>query len=678
MISRIYKIFFLTFILVSVLHLSAQQNELSVDFQSDCSQDIFTFSGSSRIDFSYRKEVDHYVLKLRNVSFNEPFEKIFKRSYETLDRITYSRTDDSYIFRFYQKPNIQIISLATPQSNRTSLRLRFEQRGRALEPLDYQTEEVDSDKMYVIVDAGHGGSDPGAINQSLGITEKEVALDISLKIQEYLEDIPDVGVLMTRTDNRTVSLAQRAHFCRIHRDHAKLFISIHANAAGSRQRRPIARGLEIFYLNPHGASIVEARNLQEIENYQGEYVNISRREYADTESVNPLLQDLQRRSIHKVLEDSNEFANIVNDQFKNMPYYQIFNRGILRANFMLLRNIDMPSAIIETGYITHPEEGLLLSHPEFQDFIARGVVNATLQYLSKYNSSLNNHKLSIPDINYRALLSPVPRYTEEYTVQRGDTLNAIARRKGIKVADIRLYNNLSSTDRIYIGQNLTIPRSEPVGPRDTTTREYTVQAGDNLTRIARKFNLQVETIKSFNQLRSDNIHQGQTLKIPPAGKETPVSTSPIDYTVTRGDTLTSIASRFGTTVREIEQHNDLSSDRLYVGQELTVPQGTSSIETQPREYTIRRGDTLTSIANRFNTTIAQLRRHNDLRSDTLHPGKTISIPNPRQSEPREYTVQRGDTLTAIANRYGTTVNAIKEHNNLRSDSLQVGKIITIP
>ncbi len=680
MISRkYYKLFFLSCLLfVCTILVSAQTNNISVNFQSHSSQDIFTLTGNRAIDFSYRKEADHYVLTLRDISFNEPLEKIFKRSYQTIDRITYSRSGNTYVFRFYQKPNIRIVSLATPQSGRTSLRLRFEQRGTALQPVDYQTDNIEPGKIYVIIDPGHGGSDPGAVNQSLGLQEKEIVLQISHLVRRYLEQVPNLGVLMTRTDDRTVSLAQRAHFCSVHRERAKLFVSIHANAARTRERRAVARGLEIFYLNPSGTSIVEARHLQELENYQGEYINTSRGDYSDADSVRTVLQDLQRRSIHNVVEDSSRFANIINNEFKNMPYYQVFNRGVLRANFMLLRNIDMPSAIIETGFISHPEEGLLLSHPEFQDLIARGITNSILDYLSSYNSSFKRHRVSIPRLNYRALLSPIPQYTGEYTVQRGDSLSTIARKIGVTVADLRLYNNLSS-DRIYAGQKLTIPRSGASASSSTTTpQEYTVRSGENLTIIANRFNLDVDTIKHFNQLRSDTIHVGQKLVLPiGSSAQIAAPSTPVRYTVKRGDTLSSLATRYGTTVRNIQQFNNLSSDRLHVGQQLTIPQGRLTVESRPTEYTVRRGDTLTTIAQRFNTNVAQIRRHNNLRSDTIHVGQKLLVPGSRQ-ETRQYTVQRGDTLTAIANRYGTTVSAIREHNNLRSDILQVGSIISIP
>lgn len=681
MLSRKYyiAIAFFIYAFFGLTSLSAQTNSLSVRFESEPSRDIFTLNGSREIDFSYRKEADHYVLTLRNITFQDKLENIFRQSYQTIDRITYSKSGNSYVFRFYQKPNIQVVSLATPQSGRRSLRLRFEQRGSTLEPVDYQTDNIESGKIYVIVDPGHGGSDPGAINQQLGITEKEIALDISLRLQQYLENIPGLGVLMTRTDDRTVSLAQRAHFCSVHRENAKLFVSIHANAAGSRERRTIARGLEIFYLNPRGASVVEARHIQELENYQGEYLNVSRGDYTDPQAVRNVLKDLQRRSIHNIIEDSHQFANIINEEFKHLPYYQVFNRGILRANFMLLRNIDMPSAIIETGYLSHPEEGLLLSHPEFQDLVARGIANSILKYLSSYNPDFENHRLSIPNLNYRALLSPLPQYTQEYTVQRGDTLISIARRKGIKVADIRLYNNLSS-DSIHVGQNLTLPRTGRTASSLQTPSqvEYTVQPGDSLSRIAGRFDVDITTIRQYNQLSSDLIYPGQKLQIPASGQKGAAPVSPINYTVARGDTLSSLASRFGTTIQNIQQFNNLSSDRLYVGQEISIPQGRLSIATRPREYTVRRGDTLYTIARRFNTNIAQLRRHNNLRSDTIHVGQKLNIPGTQQETSRQYTVQRGDTLTAIANRYGTTVSNLKKHNNLRSDILQVGSVISIP
>ena len=148
----------------------------------------------------------------------------------------------------------------------------------------------------------------------------------------------------------------------------------------------------------------------------------------------------------------------------------------------------------------------------------------------------------------------------KYTVQSGDTLYAIANRYNTTVDAIKSLNNLTS-DILSVGQVLNIPTSS-----DDNFINYVVKFNDTLYSIARAYNTSVDTLKSLNNLTNNNITIGQVLKVP-----TNAGTNYITYVVQNGDTLYAIANRYNTTVSEIKSFNNLTSDILSIGQTLRIP-----------------------------------------------------------------------------------------------------------
>ena len=193
-------------------------------------------------------------------------------------------------------------------------------------------------------------------------------------------------------------------------------------------------------------------------------------------------------------------------------------------------------------------------------------------------------------------------------------------------------------------------------------------------------------LKALNKLTSNLLQIGQVLLIPVAqGEETPTNT--ITYVVQRGDSLYSIAQKYGTTVATLRQLNNLTTDLLQIGQVLKVPQtGTSS---SGNVYIVKRGDSLYSIASQYNTTVDAIKLANNLTSNIIQVGQQLIIPakdvpsvtpdpDLDENEPITYVVQKGDTLYSIARRFGTTINQIISRNNLPNLILQIGQTLIIP
>ncbi len=162
-----------------------------------------------------------------------------------------------------------------------------------------------------------------------------------------------------------------------------------------------------------------------------------------------------------------------------------------------------------------------------------------------------------------------------------------------------------------------------------------------------------------------------------AKEEENTSDSYITYKVEKGDTLYAIARRYGTTVEAIKKLNGLTSDMLSIGQTLKIP--TESTDTTYITYQVEKGDTLYAIARRYGTTVEAIKKLNGLTSDMLSIGQTLKIPTESTDTTYiTYQVEKGDTLYALARRYGTTVEAIKQLNGLTTNLLSIGQILRIP
>lgn len=202
----------------------------------------------------------------------------------------------------------------------------------------------------------------------------------------------------------------------------------------------------------------------------------------------------------------------------------------------------------------------------------------------------------------------------------------------------------------------------------TTGNTYTVKKGDSLWSISKKFGVTVDELKKYNNLTSNLLNIGQVLKIP-TKDETIIDTN--TYTVKRGDTLYSIANAYNISVNELKNYNNLTSNTLSIGQILKIP---TTSETVGNTYVVKRGDSLYSIANAYNISVNELKNYNNLTSNLLSIGQVLKIPTGTTTT---YVVKKGDSLYSIANKYNTTVESIKNKNNLTSNLLSIGQVLII-
>ena len=202
---------------------------------------------------------------------------------------------------------------------------------------------------------------------------------------------------------------------------------------------------------------------------------------------------------------------------------------------------------------------------------------------------------------------------------------------------------------------------------------YVVKKGDSLWSIARANGLTVDELKSLNNLSSNVLHVGDTLLISSADS-TGDDGNDNYYVVKSGDTLWSIARKYNLSVNELKALNNLSSNVLSVGQRLIVGKESSN------DYVVSAGDTLWAIARKFNVSVDDIKALNNLSSNNLSIGMILKIPlysNKQNEETNVYVVKSGDSLWSIARMFNSTVDEIKSLNSLKSNVLKIGQRLVV-
>ena len=203
---------------------------------------------------------------------------------------------------------------------------------------------------------------------------------------------------------------------------------------------------------------------------------------------------------------------------------------------------------------------------------------------------------------------------------------------------------------------------------------YVVKNGDSLYSIANKFGVSVESLKSINGITGNLINVGQRLVIPSDAGVNPGDY--VVYTVKRNDSLWNIANSYGVSVNDIVDYNNLGTTVLQIGQQLLIPNVNNSSSDSGVIYVVKNGDSLWSIGKKYNVSVNDLKSANNLNSNMLSIGQQLIIPE--SSDYQTYTVKSGDSLWKIAQNYDVNVNDLIKLNNLSSNVLSIGQTLLIP
>ncbi|MBJ2067390.1 N-acetylmuramoyl-L-alanine amidase AmiB [Serratia odorifera] len=386
-------------------------------------------------------------------------------------------------------------------------------------------------RVVVAIDAGHGGQDPGAIGPN-GLREKNVTIAVARRLQTLLDDDPMFKPVLTRNGDYFISVMGRSDVARKHG--ANVLVSIHADSAPNRS----ATGASVWVLNNRRANSEMANWLEQHEK-QSELLGGAGDLLANSQADPYLSQavlDLQFGHSQRVGYD------VATKVLREMQTIGVLHKSRPQpASLGVLRSPDIPSLLVETGFISNPSEERLLGSSAYQEKIAKAIHRGLRSYF------LSHPLQADPKVENRPL-------------------------------DVAAAVNESTPD---------VSQPEPVTTRSVGNSSYrgktqihVVKRAETLSGIAGRYGTSMAALRDLNHLKKDGVWVGQRLKVPAGhaagsqsvAKAKPVSKKPSRHKVVRGDTLSSIASRYGVSVRELKSANKLKSDVAPLDRTLTIPQ----------------------------------------------------------------------------------------------------------
>ncbi len=284
--------------------------------------------------------------------------------------------------------------------------------------------------IIVAIDAGHGGKDPGAVSSN-NVLEKDITLLIAKELQRTLRDTEGYQAVLIRSDDSTVSLNDRYQNAR--KFGADAFVSIHADGF----RLESVKGASVFIWSDKSSSSV-ARNLSDKERkrIQAQIKNIKSYDFNEDAA-----RELYPKTYKKKVDQSKMLGLKILDQLKRDPFTKIHKKNVEYADFRVLKSVDIPSVLVESGFITNPEDAKRLKTKAGRRMIARSIFLGIHNYFKETPVS-------------GSILEGYSNYLN-YKIQKGDVLSEIAIRFGVTVESIKKINELGDRP-IYPGQIIKI------------------------------------------------------------------------------------------------------------------------------------------------------------------------------------------------------------------------------
>ena len=284
--------------------------------------------------------------------------------------------------------------------------------------------------IIVAIDAGHGGKDPGAVSSN-NVLEKDITLLIAKELQRTLRDTEGYQAVLIRSDDSTVSLNDRYQNAR--KFGADTFVSIHADGF----RLESVKGASVFIWSDKSSSSV-ARNLSDKERkrIQAQIKNIKSYDFNEDAA-----RELYPKTYKKKVDQSKMLGLKILDQLKRDPFTKIHKKNVEYADFRVLKSVDIPSVLVESGFITNPEDAKRLKTKAGRRMIARSIFLGIHNYFKETPVS-------------GSILEGYSNYLN-YKIQKGDVLSEISIRFGVTVESIKKINELGDRP-IYPGQIIKI------------------------------------------------------------------------------------------------------------------------------------------------------------------------------------------------------------------------------
>ena len=620
-----------------------------------------------------------------------------------------------HIARIPEKPYRVVVDIEFPDVEK--------QEGQERE----QVKVLRKDKI-IVIDPGHGGEDPGAIGR-LGTKEKKVVLEISRKLKDILNKKKGYRAFLTRNGDYYVPFKKRMKIAREYG--ADLFISVHADAF----RRRGAKGSSVYCLSLRGASSEAAKILARNENLADMIGGSPNGESSD--ELDPIILNMFQTN---TINSSKIFGTAVLRHLDRVNHVK-FTR-VQEAPFIVLKLPEIPSLLVETAYISNPNEEKKLRNSRFQTEIARALANSISEFLpvkpvrpstvpkvvlakseSKHivqdtehhspNKNTPHTDKSLPqDIKLHRTDNADVRKLEtvEYYVQKGDTVEMIASMHSTSIGTLLKLNNMKLDDTLHEGRTIKVP--VPQKNISGEKRDQEVHASTERTNVAPSV--------SVSAMGDDVKKKDAEELLPPVHTESS-STKPaatvVFYKVRKGDSLDKIARKHDTTIGTLLKLNNMKlKDPLYVGRMVRVAAREKDIAEAEKStdakaantgvdassakgthavalYKVKKGDSLDKIAKKHNTTIGTLLKLNNMKiTEALYIGRKLKIPDTgnikengkkpvvaKSTKTYIYKVKKGDTLDKIARKFKVSVVEVRRLNKIRRhDVLYVNQKLKLP
>ena len=561
--------------------------------------------------------------------------------------------------------------------------------------------------IIIAVDAGHGGDDPGALGKYT--YEKKVTLQIAKRLKTKIDAQKGMQSFLIRTGDYFVNLNKRSEIAR--KGKADFLVSIHADGFTSSQ----PRGASVWVLSNRRATTELGRWMEKHEAHS-ELLGGAGDIIQDSDSVPFLNKMLLDMSMGNTMGVGYTIGDLVTTELSKVT--QMHKKKPVHASLAVLKSPDIPSILVEAGFITNRTEERLLNQAEFQNKIASAVYKGIYKHFN--------------DKPPQGSLFAQKKRAIKHTVRSGESLSVLARRYSVTSNELKSFNHLKSNS-LRIGQVLSIPPNYQVAANEPTSQQnaapvrrkaqtHVVKRGESLSVIAAKYQQSTKTLAEYNQLRSTTLAIGQKINIPGDVQPSVASTTAVNapkpmtqrvlqkeqlHQVKRGESLSVIASQYDKSIAQLMSYNKLQRSSLQVGQKIKIPgvyievaaTATPSVQAPivntPEIHKVQRGESLSVIASQYNKSIAEIKDYNDLKTTTLFVGQQLKLS--KQQKPvlvvverkksqqknkvikaQTHKVKRGESLSAIAQKYASTTAQLKQYNNLKSTSLLIGQKIKIP
>ncbi|MDO4429778.1 MAG: N-acetylmuramoyl-L-alanine amidase [Lonepinella koalarum] len=568
----------------------------------------------------------------------------------------------------------------------------------------------------IAIDPGHGGKDPGAIGRNLGIYEKNVTLSIARELKALLDKDPNFRGVLTRNGDYYISVPDRSGIARRH--NANYLISIHADSSEGNS----LRGASVWVLSNRRANDEMGQWLEadekraELLGGAGEVLSHSKELY-----LNQTVLDLQFGHSQRV---GYELGNAILNNFAKIT--SLSRSRPQHASLGVLRSPDIPSVLVETGFLSNAEEEAKLNTLTYRKRVAYMIYQGLLDY-RKRSGSPNTPSNKVEKLDQIAPIEPVKTDTIKneatktelkaggivHEVKSGDRLDKIAKQYQVKADDIVTLNKLKKRE-LFIGQKLAIPdngKSAVKNNQKSDNQEkstnatqaeqqktelkaggivHEVKSGDRLDKIAKQYQVKADDIVTLNKLKKRELFIGQKLAIPDNGKsavknnqksdnqekstnatqaeqqKTELKAGGIVHEVKSGDRLDKIAKQYQVKADDIVTLNKLKKRELFIGQKLTIPDnGKSAVKNNQKSDNADKSATSPK-GNEKPVSEGKNKKDNGKKTENK-----IELP-------KQHIMEKNQTLYAVSRQYNVPLNTLLKLNpQIKDGKVNAGQKIKL-